>query len=78
MHSKRAHIVLAGLAFAKQSNPNDEFFVVNFNNAVVRGLPPRMLFTDDLQMLRGALYYGQPAGQTALYDAVAYALRHLE
>jgi Ca-activated chloride channel homolog len=78
MRSKRADIVLAGLAFAKQSNPQDEFFVVNFNNAVVRGLPSRVLFTDDLQMLRGALYYGEPAGQTALYDAIAYALKHLE
>lgn len=78
MRTKRPDVVLAGLAFAKQSNPKDEFFVVNFNNSVVRGLPPRMLFTDDLQTLRAALYYGQPAGQTALYDAVAYALRHLE
>ncbi len=78
MRSKRPEVVLAGLAFAKQSNPLDEFFVVNFNNAVVRGLPEHTLFTDDLQALRSALYYGTPAGQTALYDAVAYSLKHLE
>lgn len=78
MRLKRPEVVLAGLAFAKQSNPQDEFFVVNFNNSVVRGLPARTLFTDDLQALRAALYYGQPAGQTALYDAVAYGLKHLE
>lgn len=78
MRLKRPEVVTAGLAFAKESNPKDEFFVVNFNNSVVRGLPPRTLFTDDLQALRAALYYGQPVGQTALYDAVAYALRHLE
>lgn len=78
MRFKRPEVVLAGLAFAKQSNPQDEFFVVNFNNSVLRGLPPRTLFTDDLQTLRAALYYGQPAGQTALYDAVAYGLKHLE
>ena len=78
MRVKRPEVVLAGLAFAKQSNPKDEFFVVNFNNAVVRGLPEHTLFTDDLQALRSALYYGQAQGQTALYDAVAYSLKHLE
>lgn len=78
MRAKRPEVVLAGLAFAKQSNPQDEFFVVNFNNSVIRGLPAPIMFTDDLQALRGALYFGQPAGQTALFDAVAYSLKHLE
>ena len=78
MRSKRPEVILAGLAFAKESNSQDEFFVVNFNNSVVRGLPGHTLFTDNLQALRAALYYGRPEGQTALYDAVAYALKHLE
>jgi Ca-activated chloride channel family protein len=78
MRSKRPQVVLAGLAFAKESNPRDEFFVVNFNEHVVHGLPDRIAFTDDLQSLRAALYYGEPAGQTALYDAIAYSLKHLE
>ncbi len=78
MLRKRGEVVLAGLAFAKQSNPNDNLFVVNFNNSVVRGLSPNMLFTDNLETLRNALYFGKPQGQTALYDAVAYSLRHLE
>lgn len=78
MRLKRPEVVLAGLAFAKQSNPDDEFFVVNFNNYVTRGLPAQMMFTDKLQPLRAALYYGEPSGQTALYDAVAYSLKHLE
>lgn len=77
MRGKRPEVVTAGLAFAKSSNPQDEFFVINFNNSVVRGLPPQVPFTDDLQALRAALYYGQPVGQTALYDAIGYALRHL-
>ena len=68
----------AGLAFAKESNPKDEFFVVNFNNYVVNGLGPHLPFTDNLQKLRAALYYGTPMGQTALYHAVAHALAHLE
>lgn len=78
MGTKRPEVILAGLAFAKESNPQDEFFIVNFNNRVIRGLPPSMMFTDNLQTLRRALYYGEPQGQTALYDAVAYALKHLE
>lgn len=78
METKRPQVILAGLAFAKESNPKDEFFVINFNNSVTRGLPPEMMFTDNLQILRNALYFGQAKGQTALYDAVAYALNHLE
>lgn len=78
MASKRPRVVMAGLAFAKESNPRDEFFVVNFNDSVTRGLAPSVPFTDDLQLLRRALYLGEPRGRTALYDAIAYALRHLE
>jgi Ca-activated chloride channel homolog len=78
MRNKRPEVVMAGLAFAKSSNPQDEFFVVNFNNSVVRGLPPHVPFTDDLQILRAGLYYGEPVGQTALYDAIDYALKHLD
>jgi Ca-activated chloride channel homolog len=78
MRNKRPEVVTAGLAFAKSSNPQDEFFVVNFNNSVVRGLPPHVPFTDDLQILRAGLYYGEPVGQTALYDAIAYGLHHLD
>ena len=78
MVRKRQEVVVAGLAFAKESNPKDEFFVVNFNNFVVPGLPAGTEFTDDLQTIRKALYYGRPIGQTALYDAVAYSLKHLE
>jgi Ca-activated chloride channel homolog len=78
MRTRRSEIVSAGLAFVKESNPQDQFFVINFNNTVVQGLPKRMLFTDNLQLLRNALYYGEPVGQTALYDAIAYGLRHLE
>jgi Ca-activated chloride channel family protein len=37
-----------------------------------------MPFTDSLPVLQHALYYGRPTGQTALYDAISYSLRHLE
>jgi VWFA-related protein len=78
MRLKRRDVVLAGLAFAKQSNPHDEFFVVNFNDYVGFGLPRGVPFTDSLDILHKALYYGMPRGETALYDAIAAALAHLE
>jgi VWFA-related protein len=78
MRPKRPEVVMAGLAFAKESNPDDQFFVVNFNNYIAPGLPDGMAFTDDLQTLRAALYMGNPEGQTALYDAIVFSLKHLE
>jgi len=78
MRSKRSEVLQAGMSFAHQSNADDEFFVVNFNNSVVSGLPPQLPFTDNLRILQNALYYGRPVGQTALYDAISYSLRHLE
>ena len=78
MRFKRPEVVLAGLAFAKESNPKDEFFVVNFNNFVEPGLPRSMPFTDNIGELHRALFMGQPAGQTALYDAIAFGLKQLE
>jgi len=78
MRYKRKEVVLSGLAFAKESNPKDEFFVVNFNNTVEPGLPANVLFTDNIELLHKALYWGQSVGQTALYDAIAYGLKHLE
>jgi VWFA-related protein len=78
MRPKRPGVVLAGLAFAKESNPKDEFFVVNFNDHVSPGLPPQVAFTDNINLLHQALYMGQPEGKTSLYDAIALGLRHLE
>jgi Ca-activated chloride channel family protein len=78
MRYKRPEVVTAGLAFAKESNPQDEFFVVNFNNTVTPGLPKTLPFTDDIGELHKALFMGQPVGQTALYDAIAFGLKRLE
>ncbi len=78
MAEKRVGVIKAGLSFVKESNPGDQFFVVNFNDSVTRGLPPGVPFSDNLQTLRRALYFGLARGQTALYDALAYSLKHLE
>lgn len=77
MREKRPAVIMAGLAFAKESNRQDEFFVVNFNDSVRPGLPSGTNFSDNLQTLRAALYMGRPEGKTALYDAIGFGLRHL-
>ncbi len=77
MRSKRAEVVEAGLAFAKESNSNDEFFVVNFNDRIALGLPHSVPFTDSLDRLRRALYVGPAQGKTALYDAISEGLKHI-
>jgi len=78
MGPKRPELVTAGLAFAGASNPQDQIFVVNFNDKVRRGLPDDVAFTDDISLLRRALVKDRPEGKTALYDAVGYALEHLQ
>ena len=78
MQSKRPDVITAGLVFVGASNPQDQIFVVNFNDRVRRGLPEAVPFTDDINLLRSALSKDVPQGQTALYDAIAFALKHLE
>jgi Ca-activated chloride channel family protein len=78
MIRKRFDVINAGLVFVGASNPQDQIFVVNFNDKVRPGLPETVPFTDDINLLRAALSRDMPEGQTALYDATAFALKHLE
>jgi VWFA-related protein len=78
MGPKRADVIAAGLAFARSSNPQDQMFVVNFNERVSFGLPVNTLFTDQVAQLEVALSRIRAHGETALYDAVAAALEHLK
>ena len=77
MLPKRAQVITAALVFNSASNPMDEMFVINFNERARRGLPDNVLFTDNVQMLRSALWQGNPEGRTALYDAIHMALKQL-
>lgn len=78
MRPKRAQVLTAALVFFHDSNPMDEIFVVNFNEKPRRGLPDDVLFTDNMQLLRAALWQGDPEGRTALYDAIEMSLHQLE
>ncbi len=78
MRPKRPEVIAAAMAFARSSNPQDQMFVVNFNEHVSFGLPDNTLFTDQAAQLEGALSRIAANGETALYDAVAAAFDHLK
>lgn len=75
---KRSEVVTAVLAFARSSNPADQMFVVNFNEHVSFGLPGDTPFTAQAAQLSVALSRDKADGMTALYDAVAAGLEHLD
>ena len=77
MRRRKAEVAEAANAFVESSNPQDEIFVVNFNERVFMGLPPNVAFSSDADQLRTAFANSRAEGKTALYDAIATALRHL-
>jgi Ca-activated chloride channel homolog len=78
MRSKRSQVVIAALAFVQGSYPQDETFVVNFNEKASFGLHSGGEFTNSISQLRNALIQTACAGQTALYDALSVGLQHLK
>ena len=78
MGNKRTEVIAAALAFARSSNPKDQMFVVNFNEHVRFALAGNTPFTDQVSQLEAALSKINANGETALYDAVAAALEHLQ
>lgn len=77
MQNKRADVMTAGLAFARASNPLDEFFVVHFNERVWVGVPEGAPVMRGPEVLTEALSHIGAYGRTALYDAVERGLQHL-
>jgi len=78
MQRRRDAVMTAGMAFAESSHPADEIFTLNFNERVWPGLPDGQAFTSDHDELRTALGRAGARGQTALFDALDQALRHLD
>ena len=78
MRSKRSDVIAAALAFARSSNPEDQIFVVNFNEHVSLGLPANLPFTSNTVQLEKALSRNVITGMTALYDAIAVGLEQLQ
>jgi len=78
MSSKRNDVIAAAQAFTRLSNPQDQMFIVNFNDNVTFGLPAGLPFTDRPEQLQLALAEIKAIGQTSLYDGIATALEHIK
>ncbi|MEP7367166.1 MAG: VWA domain-containing protein [Acidobacteriota bacterium] len=77
MRGKLTEVTSAARSFVQSSNPEDQMFVVNFNEYVSLGLPPSIRFTNRSEELEAAILNAPATGQTALYDATAKALHQL-
>ena len=78
MRPKLAEVSAAALSFVRSSNRDDEMFVVNFNERVSLGLRGAIRFTNSTAELENAITAAPAGGETALYDAIAKALRELQ
>jgi Ca-activated chloride channel family protein len=74
MREKRAKVNQAALNLVRSSNPQDEVFVVNFNDEYYLDQD----FTNDLLKLKEALEKIDAKGGTALYEAVVASADHLK
>jgi Ca-activated chloride channel family protein len=76
MGPKRSKVNAAALTFVKTSNPDDEAFVVNFNDDYY--LDTEHDFTSNVAEMKEALERIDARGSTALYDAIIGSLDHLK
>ncbi len=73
MRDKRERVNAAALTFVKVSNPDDEVFIVNFNDEAFLDQP----FTSSQDLLNDALKKVDQRGGTAFYDALSMSIDHL-
>lgn len=78
MRPKMAAVSAAARTFVQSSNPEDQLFVVNFNERVSLGLPGALRFSSSADQIERAIWSKSAAGETALYDAVVEALQQLQ
>ena len=78
MGAKLGGVIEAVNSFAHSSNPQDQMFVVDFNDEVSIELMRGKAFSNDPKELEEALKAVSARGRTALYDAVSEGLRHLQ
>ena len=72
-------VIAASMAFTKAMNPQDEFFVMGFNEHIHTPLPADKPFTNSEPALRVALVQAIKAqGQTAIYNALNAGLEYVE
>src|SRR5689334_13981034 len=74
MSNKLRRSRLAASAFFRTANPEDEFFLVEFNDT------PRLLvqLTTDVESIQNQLTFSQARGRTALLDAIMLAMHEMK
>ena len=77
MRRKLSDVIAAARSFVQSSNPEDQMFVVNFNERVKIGLPVGTPMSSDPEVLAKAVASSIATGQTALYDAIFEARKRL-
>jgi Ca-activated chloride channel family protein len=73
MTDKRDRVASAALAMVKASNPEDEVFIINFNESAVLAKD----FTNNTKELENALRNLDAKGETAMRDALLLGIEHL-
>jgi VWFA-related protein len=76
MRDKRPRVNEAAVTLVQSSNPQDEAFVVNFNDDYYLDLDKD--FTSSIPELKEALERIDARGSTALYDAIIGSMDHLK
>jgi len=74
MRDKRTKVSAASLALVKASNPQDEVFVVNFNDDAYLD----QSFTNDIKLLEDALQKYDTRGGTAMRDAISLSIDYVK
>ena len=73
MRNKRAKVAAAALALVKNSNPQDEEFIVNFNDDAYLDQP----FTGDINQLEKALDRIDSHGGTSMREAISTSIDYM-
>jgi len=73
MIDKRDRVASAALAMVKASNPQDEVFIINFNEKAVLAKE----FTNNIKDLENALRNLDAKGETGMRDALLLGIEHL-
>jgi VWFA-related protein len=74
MREKRQRVETAALAMVRDSNPQDEVFIVNFNDEAFLDAD----FTNDAKVLEQGLTRIDSRGGTAMRDAIRMSIDHLK
>jgi Ca-activated chloride channel homolog len=74
MNGKRARVAAAALELVKQSNPDDEVFIVNFNDDTHID----QVLTNDVKKLQAGLARMEARGGTAMRDALSTSIDYVK